>query len=325
MISAGQQQVRGGPGRGRDFRRRCDDSVNGSGNRVWRRPAVPPDAQLPSMFAAAASVTPRRPSSKSEAKKNPSIDARIIPASTATAAVHASAPADIPTPTTSKAVIANAASTRGFAVKKKKKDQAPVMLSTPKSEKPSLLSNRRDWSTPEKDNISQWKPQSPAPATPSTVASSASYFSPTSGNNNTCIGSGSPVARTSQQSPSPPQRRYLGAPTPKSGKKSKVLSVFSKIPKRNTASPRKNENGDGGGGVFNLITPQERIELARAFHAMEEEKLLEDAKPIDVSLAEDAMEVLRNARNENEFVEDEESSLSLSSDSDCDDDESVDV
>merc|ERR1712188_161489 len=178
--------------------------------------------------------------------------------------------------------------------------------STPKSGKSALLSNRRDWSTPEEKNkkkiASQWKPESPAPATPSTVASSASYFSPTSGN-------------SKQASPSQ-QRRYLGAPTPKSGKKSKVLSVFSKIPKRNADSSQQNENVDGGGGcggAFNLMTPQERM------------KLLRETKPIDLSLAEDVMTVLRTTRNDNEFVKDEESSLSLSSDSDSDDDESVDI
>merc|ERR1711907_476083 len=125
-----------------------------------------------------------------------------------------------------------------------------------------------------------------------------------------------------QASPSQ-QRRYLGAPTPKSGKKSKVLSVFSKIPKRNADSSQQNENVDGGD--CNLMTPQERMKLARAFHAMEEERLLRETKPIDLSLAEDVMRVLRTTRNDNEFVKDEESSLSLSSDSDSDDDESVDI
>ena len=67
------------------------------------------------------------------------------------------------------------------------------------------------------------------------------------------------------------------------------------------------------------------MKLARAFHAMEEERLLRETKPIDLSLAEDVMRVLRTTRNDNEFVKDEESSLSLSSDSDSDDDESVDI
>lgn len=317
MIFGGQQEVRGEPGRGQgqDIRRRCgDDSFNSSGKRVWKRPEVPPGTQLPSMFAAAVSVTPRRPSAKSDAKKDPSNVATapvLVPATTA------AVPVTPPTQDTSKAVVATAAST-GSILKKKKKEKTPVTPSTPKSGKSALLSNRRDWSTPEEKNkkkiASQWKPESPAPATPSTVASSASYFSPTSGN-------------SKQASPSQ-QRRYLGAPTPKSGKKSKVLSVFSKIPKRNADSSQQNENVDGGGGcggAFNLMTPQERMKLARAFHAMEEERLLRETKPIDLSLAEDVMTVLRTTRNDNEFVKDEESSLSLSSDSDSDDDESVDI
>jgi len=313
MIFGGHQEVRGGSGRGQDIRRRCDDSFNSSGKRVWKRPELPPGTQLPSMFAAAVSVTPRRPSAKSDAKKDPSnVATAAVPATTA------AVPAAPPTQDTSKAVIATAASTGSIILKKKKKEKTPVTPSTPKSGKSALLSNRREWSTPEEKNkkkiASQWKPQSPAPATPSTVASSASYFSPTSGN-------------SKQASPSQ-QRRYLGAPTPKSGKKSKVLSVFSKIPKRNADSSQQNENVDGGdgcGGAFNLMTPQERMKLARAFHAMEEERLLRETKPIDLSLAEDVMRVLRTTRNDNEFVKDEESSLSLSSDSDSDDDESVDI
>ena len=298
-------------GRGRDFTRRCGSTNKSTSTnenkieserenqyqsmfynknkiqRVWKRPTkIPPGQQLPSMFAAASAAAAAATTRNVSRKKNKDADSAMTRQISIT--TTCTAPTCTPPTKSMCKPISNNNNNKSIAT-------TPTILTTPKCNKSKL-----------------------SIATPTT-----------------------PTGRlaTPQQ-----RKKYVGSPAPKSNKKiSKVMSVFSTIPKspvNNTATtstmkPNINNNNNGSSNDnnndsnnnndslscgFALLSPQEQTDLVRRIHKAMEEDELKNAKPIDISLANDALDVLRKARidnniNSNDSNSDDESVSSSSSSS----------
>merc|ERR1711907_285109 len=163
-------------------------------------------------------------------------------------------------------------------------DQSGSPIGTPKRSKPTLSSKRgSNHETPKKKTK-----RSPSKPLQSPIAAVVAPVTPRASTSSNRYSSSQNSSKQQLQTPlQTPQRRYLGAPTPKSGKKtSNVVSVFTvakRTPKQVTARPEK------------LMSP-EAVAVIRTLQDEEEKKLM-NAKPIDIGLADNALDVLRNARS----------------------------